>query len=151
MKIVLVRHAKAEHVYDKSDVDRNLTSEGVQRFTPNAESLVGRLSSEDELIIWDSIAKRSIETADIIVENLVGDYVRETQEAIYYGYFEELLSKMRLLNNNVVLVIVGHQPSLSQWSNYLCGESLPYKTGHMACFEVNSFDPLEADLLWLIP
>ncbi|NLN52010.1 MAG: hypothetical protein GX145_04285 [Clostridiaceae bacterium] len=150
MKLILVRHAKAEHVYGKSDRERSLTPEGIKRFKPKAKKLAEQLNNQDKVFVWASTANRAQETADIIVENLDIEIVSSTEQAIYYGDFDELLDKMELLETGDTVILVGHQPSLSYWSGYLTGESVPFRTGDMACFRIFDLDPLSADLLWMI-
>lgn len=125
MKIVLVRHAKAEHTFGKSDRERNLTAEGIRKFKIKAQELAGKLSSHDNIAIWSSPANRAQQTADIIAENLQIKPDRHVEQSIYYGDFKDLFSKFALLDSTITLIIVGHQPSLSYWSKYLSGILLP--------------------------
>ncbi|NLM19484.1 MAG: hypothetical protein GX217_05610 [Clostridiaceae bacterium] len=150
MKIILVRHAKAEHTFGKTDRERNLTSEGIRQFETKAQALTEKLTGQENIVIWSSPANRAQETADIIAENLQISPARNVEQSIYYGDFGDLFSKFALLDSNTTLIIVGHQPSLSYWSSYLTGNSVPYSTGDMACFDVISLEPLDAELVWLI-
>ncbi|HHU53729.1 MAG TPA: hypothetical protein GXZ43_06630 [Clostridiaceae bacterium] len=150
MKIILVRHAKAEHSFGKTDRERILTAEGVRMFERRAQTLTEKLSGEGNIVIWSSPARRARETADIIVENLQFNFERNIEESIYYGDFEDLYSKFKLLDQKTTLIIVGHQPSLSYWSRYLSGNLVSYNTGDMACFDVVSLEPLNANLIWTL-
>ncbi|NLJ70502.1 MAG: hypothetical protein GX328_03435 [Clostridiaceae bacterium] len=150
MNIILVRHAKAEHSFGKTDRERNLTPEGIRMFETKAQVLAEKLSGQEDIVIWSSPANRAQETADIIAENLQTRAARDVEQSIYYGDFEDIFSKFELLDLATTLIIVGHQPSLSYWSGYLSGHSVPYSTGDMACFEVISLEPLYAELVWTI-
>ncbi|MGB4610771.1 MAG: SixA phosphatase family protein [Saccharofermentanales bacterium] len=150
MKIILVRHAKAEHAYGKTDRERKLTPEGIREFEPKVQALAEKLDGEENVVIWSSPAIRAQESADIIVENLQASPVRDVEQSIYFGDFEDLFPKLELLDSATTLIIIGHQPSLSYWSGYLSGNSVPYSSGDMACFEVISLEPIQAELVWTI-
>jgi len=150
MKIILVRHAKAEHSFGKTDRERNLTPEGIRNFAEKAQALAEKIIGRKNIVIWSSPANRAQETADIIVENLQISPERNVEQSIYYGDFDDLYSKFALLDATTTLIIVGHQPSLSYWSSYLSGNLVPYSTGDMACFDVINLDPLDAELIWTI-
>lgn len=150
MKLILIRHAKAEYGFSKSDRDRRLTLEGKQKFKEKLNKLVEKISFEKKIVIWSSSAKRSQETAQLIMNELSNVVDIEAEDAVYTGDFYELLSKMEDLDWDTTLLLVGHQPSLSYWSFDLSEEEISFHTGDMVAFEIKEFKPLKAKKIWNI-
>jgi phosphohistidine phosphatase len=132
-KIVIVRHAKAEDLNEKStDFKRSLTKKGKN----DSRTIAKRIKSLEihpDLII-SSPANRAIETAVNFAE--VFDYpVKEIilDEDIYYDFSTEKLMNFIGNSDNKFdnIFIFGHNPSLSYFATYLLKEEkivLP-KTG----------------------
>ncbi len=150
MKLILIRHAKAEQGFSKKDRDRKLTPEGIVKFKQKLQKLVEKLSLEKKVIIWASSAKRSQETAQLIMDEISNLVDMEIEEAIYTGDFDLLLRKMESMDSDTTLLLVGHQPSLSYWSYDLTEKNISFATGDMVAFDLQDFSPLRARKLWKI-
>ena len=126
--IYIVRHAKAE---DKSasgkDFDRKLTDKGIR----TAEKMGNRLAKKHILpdIIITSPAQRALQTAQII-----GEMIKYPDKIIQDStiYNSSALSLMQIIKSSCEdmqsLMLVGHNPSLTDLLNYLCPsdiENLP--------------------------
>lgn len=148
-QLILVRHGKAvKRGPGVEDEGRALTDKGTLEMRQAVPPLV-RLIGSRKIIIWSSPLRRAVQTASILadalgVEQVVevpcigdGDWPRFTRELVRVGSAE-------------VLVVVGHQPYLSEWSKLLAGTPLPYKKGAAAGFQLRSYHPTQGDLLWFM-
>lgn len=152
MEILLIRHSIAEdRRADLDDVDRRLTQKGIQRFRELMPVLQKKLEplEEREILFWSSPAKRATETADIVTEEL-GFEIDEIKDFIYYGDFEDLSEDVQDVDDELILLITGHEPLLSDWTKDLSGEDVKIKKGAMLNFKVLTKSPLKAELLWVI-
>lgn len=123
MEILLIRHSIAEdRRADLDDVDRRLTQKGIQRFRELMPVLQKKLEplEEREILFWSSPAKRATETADIVTEEL-GFEIDEIKDFIYYGDFEDLSEDVQDVDDELILLITGHEPLLSDWTKDLSG------------------------------
>jgi len=148
-QLILVRHAKAvKRKPGIEDERRALSDKGILEMR-QAVLHLARLIDSRKVIIWSSPLRRAVQTASILadalgVEQIVGvpcigdgDWPSFTRELVQAGSAE-------------VLVVVGHQPYLSEWSKLLAGTPLPFKKGAAAGFQLRSYHPLQGDLLWFV-
>lgn len=153
MKIVLVRHAKAEDRRDGlEDRERRLTEKGVTKFTGLMPQLLEQLESQADhpVVIWSSPAFRAAETADILADHLdlpIDAY----HDFIYTGEFEKFAAALEdIADDDTILFLVGHEPTLSLWTAQIAHRNIHFKKGAMVALELTSRDPLEAKLAWQI-
>lgn len=130
MEMILVRHAKAEErSFLGRDFTRALSEEGklsIQAKLVNLEEMMD-LTKSYRLI--SSPALRAIQTAEYIANFL--DIEVEEESFIYdqdTSAFEEFV---RQLDQDEHIILVGHQPSLSEWAYILSGEELAFKVAGM--------------------
>ena len=120
MNLYLIRHSIAENItMDKKDFDRELTEEGKFVIKKTSEAWKNYIGNVD--VVLTSPLKRAIQTAEIISTNL-----QEKQNLIKdnnLGTGSRTADLIDILNSleykNVV--VVGHQPDLSQHINNFCG------------------------------
>ncbi|MBN2876341.1 MAG: phosphohistidine phosphatase SixA, partial [Bacilli bacterium] len=93
--------------------------------------------------IFSSNLKRSIQSAQILAKRLDRNYAGE-QTFLQTGDTEALLDLIRE-EDVECLILVGHQPYLSEFSENLSGLDLPFETCACACF---SIDENEFNLEW---
>jgi phosphohistidine phosphatase len=121
--LYLVRHAKsswADPFVD--DIDRPLNNRG-RRDAPR----MGKRLSERELtpdLIFSSPAERTVSTSMLIAEKIRYPFRNiHTNAKLYHATEEDLLSFTRQLNNaNDEVMIVGHNPGLTDFVNSLAGK-----------------------------
>lgn len=119
-KLLLIRHAKAEHEIKYADYERPLTESGMRDATIMAQRLVAE-GIKPELIIA-SPSLRTHTTANIFSEHLLSHEV-ETNKKIYDASENVLLSIINNLPTDLNFVaIVGHNPGISQILYYLTGK-----------------------------
>ena len=120
MNLYLIRHSITENItMDKKDFDRELTEEGKFVIKKTSEAWKNYIGNVD--VVLTSPLRRAIQTAEIISTNL-----QEKQNLIKdnnLGTGSRTADLIDLLNSleykNVV--VVGHQPDLSQHINNFCG------------------------------
>jgi phosphohistidine phosphatase len=132
-RLLLIRHAKAEHENKYPDFERPLTEKGMAEATIMAQRLV----AEDikPTLIISSPALRTHTTANIFSEHLLSHEI-ETDKKIYDASENALL---RIINNlpddRDFVAIVGHNPGISQILYYLTGKIKDVPTCAVALIE----------------
>lgn len=148
MEIILVRHGKAGNTADiMDDAKRPLTSGGrkkLEQTMPSLERLVKNLGKAQ---IWSSPLARAVQTAGIIAKLFSIPEIKQF-DFISEGNFAALTEALASEKTSSTIIIVGHEPTLSEWSQRLCGVSLPFKKGAAAGIRVGKQNPLESELLW---
>jgi phosphohistidine phosphatase len=137
-KLLLIRHAKAEHENKYSDFERPLTEKGIEDATIMAQRLV----AEDikPLLIIASPALRAHTTANIFSEHLLSHEV-ETNKKIYDASENTLLHVINTLpEDRDFVAIVGHNPGISQILYYLTGKVKDVPTCAVALIEFEDED-----------
>ncbi len=154
MNLYLIRHSIAENIsIDKKDFDRELTEEGKFVIMKTSEAWKNYISNVD--VVLTSPFMRSIQTAEIISSNL-----QEIQNVIKdnnLGTGSRTADLIDLLNSleykNVV--VVGHQPDLSQHINNFCGTgsfNLAFPPASLAKIEFeNSIKYGRGRLIYFVP
>ena len=154
MDLYVMRHGIAEDVSATgADRDRELTPEGREK-TREAGNALRKLEVEFEVVLSSPFA-RSWHTAEIIVEQLKCERVLKRCDALKSGApIKPLLGELKALNSASVLV-VGHEPDLSQLISVLlsgsAGLGITMKKGGLAKLRFpNRIEPGYARLEWLL-
>lgn len=118
--IYLIRHAKSDwNNPNLSDFDRPLNKRG-KRDAPFMGKKLNSLTPNIDLIIA-SPAKRALETVKAICPEI--DYSFDNiqfDESVYHSSYNNLNSIVNNLNNELnSIALVGHNPGLTNFSNYL--------------------------------
>jgi phosphohistidine phosphatase len=124
-KLIILRHGKSS--WDDpllKDFERPLNIKGKKRTIVIADYLKDK-NIKPELIIT-SPAKRTKDTASIIVNNLNIDKSKLTENADLYfvdveKYFETIFSTSNKINN---LMLIGHNPMITDFCNYFLEEKI---------------------------
>ena len=125
-----MRHGKAEELaMGVSDEKRKLTAKGRKKAEAAARGLAYGLRENTAVQIWSSPLVRARQTAEILSECLDGIAVR-IHPAIATGDLDILASDWRIVENEnerTVVVVVGHEPYLSMWTERMTGNVLHFK------------------------
>lgn len=151
LQIVFIRHGIAEAGSSgKSDFERCLTKKGTQKLQDTLPFLP-LLHADREILIWSSPLVRARETAAIAAEILRVQEI-EVCDFIGDGYFNGFWKAVGNLNPSVerTIIVVGHEPTMSYWSQALCGVFLPFKKGAAASFVYRAGGPETAELQWFL-
>lgn len=123
--LYLLRHAKSSWEFEElSDHDRPLNNRG-----RHDAPLMGRELASHEItldLIISSSAVRALTTALLVAKELEYDTDQITiNEAIYGARKEELLTIIRQTPDNIDnLMLVGHNPEITELANFLSPEHI---------------------------
>jgi len=123
-KLYLIRHSYAEDHGSKRDFERQLTMEGQSTVRALGRHL---LQNEfDPSMILCSPAIRTTETAQNLIEELnMSETAIIFEQVIYNASVRELLTLVNSLDEaNQELVIVGHNPAISYFGEYLTNSGI---------------------------
>ena len=148
MEIILLRHGKAEKITSEMiDVDRELTSSGRRELKDAVPGLALYIEPTFHLHVWTSPLPRARQTARLVAEGLGHAPVTERQE-IAKGNLEELAFLWEKMDNKDVIIVVGHEPYLSEWCTRLTGAAISFKTASAAGIEIKEPKILQGKLRW---
>lgn len=154
MNLYLIRHSIAENItMDKKDFDRELTEEGKFVIKKTSEAWKNYIGNVDAVLT--SPLKRAIQTAEIISTNLQAKQNLIKDNNLGTGSrtadLIDLLNSLEYKN----VVVVGHQPDLSQHINNFCGTgsfNLAFPPASLAKIEFdNSIKYGRGRLIYFIP
>lgn len=122
--LILIRHAEtAEKVTGRTDKDRELTTSGMRQAASVGHFLKNHSTAID--IILSSEALRAITTAQLIAEQLTtGDDLVEIDDELYQASVGTLFEKLRSGDEHHNIAIVGHNPTISYFAEFLTGSSV---------------------------
>lgn len=148
MEIILMRHGIAVQSSEGlEDSDRRLTEKGVSGIFEAGLKLRERVHIDEGIIIWTSPTKRTLQTAEIIAEELgITDITK--YDFIQTGDYRLLEEQIKSAREKSTVIIVGHEPFLGMWSEYLSGKKIPFKKGSIAVFHLRNADSLTGKLIW---
>ncbi len=148
MKLYLMRHGHAEPGYGIADEDRALTDVGVERVR-NAAHVLAQIGIAPAHI-YSSPRLRAKQTAQIVADAL-GQTV-EVHEAVNFGFDLAAIRDFIAATNGeeVDLMFVGHEPTLSNMIAALSQGTVVMKPGSFARIDVTSRLSPSGDLVWLI-
>ena len=127
--LFLLRHCEAYHFEEnKSDHEKQLNENGIKC----ARLLKNWFEKKDIVLdyVLVSSANRTLTTANIIFSNYENKIYQKKE--LYLCDYKEILKEVKLLDNNFnSVVIVGHEPSISESLKFLtsyCRPDLDYVT-----------------------
>lgn len=144
MKLLsLLRHGEAEQPLGVVDRDRNLSSYGAQ-MTPRLGRRLEQRGFMPDLVI-SSTATRALETARIMCFELGCDVdLLQQKDEIYQATLHHLLRIVQGIDESLShVLIVGHNPSLSDLATFLCGPHQKVPTHMSTCALVRIELPVE--------
>jgi len=120
--LFIVRHAKAKQTdIGTKDIDRILSSEGLQQSSRLGVYLYKKNADISAIVCSNAI--RAIQTAEQIADQIKYDISKIVQDSdLYEASVRILFNKVCEFNNNWnEVIIVGHNPVLSYFVEYLTG------------------------------
>jgi phosphohistidine phosphatase len=119
-RLLLLRHAKAAPGIGRDDFERELTASG----EVDARGIGDFLASHDlipELILYSG-ARRTRETAEIVIGRLNGEVERQENNGLYDASRYLILALLRQISDKFATVlVVGHNPGMSEVAYSLSG------------------------------
>lgn len=138
-KLYLIRHAKAEDPFlGKKDYDRSIVDKGRERSERIAKELCGTLTIDDATLVISSPAKRAIQTAELFAKVLRYPPERIVKKMeIYEAHYLDILRVINAVDERFEkLLVFGHNPGLSQLTDYLTGTYVELKTSNIVVIEL---------------
>ncbi|ERJ60630.1 SixA phosphatase family protein [Sphingobacterium paucimobilis] len=143
-KLFIIRHAKAEiPIWEKKDFDRNIMDKGAARAQHIANKLKDIVTIDEKTAVLSSTANRAIQTAHIFCTSLAFPLQNILQtKAIYEAYYLDILNIINQMPAHIdTLLVFGHNPGLSDLTNYICNSYIELKTSH--CAVINLEDGID--------
>jgi phosphohistidine phosphatase len=157
--LYLMRHGLAVQrgsVRFSDDAQRPLEPEGKEKMGEIAEGLK-RMGVEVDWIVTSPLV-RAVETAGIIAESLASSASTDVCEALRPGgSIEEVIAFLAKRPNRTKVLVVGHEPDLSELAARLMGAgshaNLAFKKGGCCMISFDEFPPRTPGQLvwWLTP
>lgn len=147
-ELILIRHGKAEKrgsVFP--DRNRKLVIKGINQLNKDIPFLGQYLKNKQVVYLWSSGMNRAMETADIIKKICKIDEI-ETCEFIETGDFDAFEQKADQIEDDCIIIIVGHEPDISEWTYRLCKKKARIKKGCALLIEISS-DQRSGTMRWI--
>lgn len=132
LRLSLVRHGEAEYPKKGADFDRRLTPRGIQQAT----WLSQQLKTVVPLVIV-SQAARAAETAEILWARPQGGASPQKRLVLRGVYMAEKKDLLQLISSTAAdgfaseIMVVGHNPGLSQLAQWLWGQDVSMATADL--------------------
>jgi phosphohistidine phosphatase len=160
MEIFLMRHGIAADLQPgEADADRELTTKGIAK-TELVASRIQEKGWEFDMVLSSPLV-RACETAQILLESELSEVLEIHPNLAPDGLLEnwlQWLTSYRLTNPTAErLILVGHEPNLSQWAETLVfGQVFDRihlkKAGVIALQAPDDAEIIgKCELLWLVP
>lgn len=152
MRLYLLRHAHplaaATH---QPDFERELSPSGLRQLPKIAGDIIKRTNSFSNLVIYSSTARRTRQTVQGVIGNISGIKVKYLHE-LYLPKREQLLDFVNNLSTSKDILLVGHNPGLSQLASYYSGEQISLSPGDLITldFSVTHSDGFSKDTAVII-
>lgn len=148
MNIILFRHGNAEdRKAGLDDRDRKLTQKGIDTVITAADYLSRHLENKGDIQLWSSPLIRAVQTASVVKEALDLNSIKEL-DCIATGDYEGLQSALLHIQENATVIVVGHNPSLEEWYQEICGQSLHLKKASAVDINILQRHPLIGNMVW---
>ena len=149
-QVVLVRHGIAEkRSVVSDDQERQLTPKGADKIKRIAPGLKKLLDPQLEWQIMASPLARAAQTGVLLGKKL--QLPVRFVAALATGEWPVLARQLSKLSARQGVVLVGHEPFLSEWSGLLTGSALPFKKGAAACCRFDEAQVVaKAELRWFV-
>ena len=153
MILYFLRHGLAgvRQEWKGDDARRPLTKKGIKNMRTQAKTLA-RLDLQLDVIITSPLT-RAFQTADIVAGALKMVEQLKPDEHLTPGFgrdaLEQVLADYPAAKN---IMLVGHEPDFSLTIRALIGGgTVILKNGGLARVDITATDPLQGDLVWLLP
>lgn len=129
MRLIFIRHGQAEDATENiGDARRVLTAKGKERLENVYPAFARYLNSKKHCEVWTSPKARALETANVLCRYMPG--VKPlTQNFLEEGNFDAFCRAIRAHDHGETLVVVGHEPYLSDWVREMTGLDVHFKKG----------------------
>lgn len=141
--VVLIRHGDALN-HASRDADRRLSPIGIEEAKQVAKAIHGRVEVRT---IVTSPYVRARETAAIVQTELMLDSVTEVPFITPFGDCDTVSAELAGMGDGVV--VVTHQPLISDLVAYLTGQHIAVPTGTAVAISSMSYAQYQGEILWV--
>ncbi len=134
--ILFFRHGHAYPYELNNDATRGLIQEGKEAYQKIENAFLNLIKDYADVTIVSSPYVRALESAQILASFIKQDHIK-TFDSIVEGDFHQLMKDIDSIDTQM-LVIVGHQPSLSEFVYRLSSASVPFEVASCAGLELGS-------------
>lgn len=129
MRLILIRHGQSEaSSADGSDFRRALTPAGRERLENAYPSLARYLNAKASCEVWTSPKTRALQTAEVLCRYMP-HVSPEIQPFLEDGDIDAFADAIRNHRHGDTLVVIGHEPYLSDWVRAMTGLDVHFKKG----------------------
>lgn len=129
MRLIFIRHGQAEDAApDQSDFHRPLTAAGRERLERAYSSLARYLNTKSQCAVWTSPKIRALQTAEVLCRYMPA-VSPEIQPFLEEGDFNAFCDALKTHHHGETLVVIGHEPYLSDWVREMTGLDVHFKKG----------------------
>ena len=149
-QLVLWRHGIAEdRIAGLADAERALTKAGREKVKKIVPGLAPFLTPALDWLIMTSPLRRADETARLAGRRLGLEVV--TLAALAQGDWPEVTEALLARSAREGVLLVGHEPFLSECSKLMTGLALPFKKGAAAGYQFQAdVNGCQASLRWFV-
>jgi len=153
-KLYLVRHADAEAATEQ-DIDRQLSDAGRKEATVLAETVSNKKVSCD--VVFCSSAIRARQTCKEIMSSINAETTVQYLDELYYIDLKKAMEFLKGLDDSYEsVVIVSHNPTMSDLAITLVGSDVHFTTGIIKYLELDITSWKDATsscgkLVWSLP
>lgn len=149
MELLLIRHGKAEERGSvRLDCDRRLVPKGIKKLKRDFPYFADYLKDRKKVVLWSSGIMRAMETAEIIRDICKIEKI-EVCDFIETGDFEELADRLKQMEEEISVIIVGHEPYLSQWCDDICKKKVHFRKGATVSIKILSKEKMAGKVQWI--
>lgn len=154
-KIIVMRHAEAEYkAQHLSDHARGLTPHGLQQVDKMANHIRPKAQTFNPDLVLVSDATRTMQTAQRFCDALEWRGVLRYCSSLYLAAHDEIARTVtQQIGSNRAVMIVAHNPGVSEFVGWATGEDLEMLPAQMIelCYEAGSWEEALASAgLWTI-
>ncbi len=150
MRLYFLRHGLADWPnWTQPDNERPLTDEGIEKMKDEAKA-IKRLDLGLDAIL-SSPYVRAKQTAQAVADRIGLNVIEEA--ALLPGFdIDRLRDVLASFPDAQSIMLIGHEPDFSRTIAQLIGGGrVAVKKGGLARVDLESLDPLDGELIWLLP
>jgi len=121
MRLYVLRHGQAQN--GNKDFKRGLTEKGIEQI----KSVKSNGLIPENMEVWSSSAQRTLESSKILFTEKQVKYIDD----LYLASSQEILKMIWTSNITTDLLIIGHNPGLSDLANYFLDDNISMSTGEL--------------------
>ena len=134
----IIRHADAEKDNYENDFERDITPDGRKEAIASREKFLQKCDQVGLALV--SSAKRTQQTADLLTFPM--GWSRQNLDQLYECQITDALQLLaeKLKNCTSEVALVGHNPFVSNFCSYLCGDFINLKTANICRLKIEEKD-----------